>query len=47
MTKFKYFTRPFTTKLLTTMCVLSGLSVAMVNRLVMRSQVHNCPPHAL
>jgi len=29
MTKFKYFTRPFTTKLLTTMCVLSGLSFAM------------------
>src|ERR1700750_2085035 len=29
MTKFKYFTRPFTTKLLTTMCVLSGVRVAM------------------
>jgi tripartite-type tricarboxylate transporter receptor subunit TctC len=29
MTQFKYFTRPFTTKLLTTMCVLCGLSFAM------------------
>ncbi len=29
MTNFKYFTKPFTTKLFTTMCVLAGLSFPM------------------